>query len=233
MEGLLLCYNVVMDNLNDSVVKLRKKYRNIFTKIAHDINDKVLELKPDIEGEIFDKYEKDSLGYIWQKDVIKLFDDKISKEVYMKWQKILEYRENFKCVGCATCCKLACSEFSPKDLKDKADNGDNFASQFLSVFVPYDSKEEAREIYPEYIKMLEYNKEEDVYFYHCPKLTTDNRCSDYENRPKICRDFPDNPLVMLPNSCGYKKWKEEVEDATLVLHSVMEIIDYYKNNISK
>ena len=101
----------------------------------------------------------------------------------------------------------------------------------MSVFVPYASKEDARKVYPEYIKMLEENKEDNVYFYHCPKLTEDKRCSDYENRPQICRDFPDNPLSILPKSCGYKQWKDEIEPLALMLHSMVEIIEYYKEKI--
>ena len=101
----------------------------------------------------------------------------------------------------------------------------------MSVFVPYASKEDARKVYPEYIKMLEENKEDNVYFYHCPKLTEDKRCSDYENRPQICRDFPDNPLSILRKSCGYKQWKDEIEPLALMLHSMVEIIEYYKEKI--
>ena len=100
------------------------------------------------------------------------------------------------------------------------------------VFVPYASKEEAGEIYPEYIKMLEKSKEGDVYFYHCPKINDCNRCTDYENRPQICRDFPDNPLSLLPKSCGFYSWRQEVEPVALMLHSMLEIIEYYKEHIT-
>ena len=221
-----------MEDLTRSVSNLRQKYREIFLNSVEEIKKRVDELKPALSGDIFDVYPEDSVGELWQKSVLKMFEDDIAKEIYRKWSEILAYRNQFKCVGCGTCCKLACSEFSPDQLQLKAQNGDNFATQFLSVFVPYNSKDEAREIYPEYIKMLENNKEEDVYFYHCPKITECNRCSDYENRPQICRDFPDNPLALLPKSCGYAKWKEEVEPIALMLHSMLEIIDYYKEHIN-
>ena len=217
-----------MSDLNNTINSLRKEYREIFLKSAEEIKTKVEAIRPKgLKGEIFDKYEKDSDGYLWQKNTLDLLQNNISKEIYRKLNEILAYRTKFKCVGCATCCNLACSEFSPEELKQKAQNGDNFAKQFLSVFIPYNSKEEARKVYPEYIELLEKNKEYDVYFYHCPKLTEDKRCSDYENRPQICRDFPDNPLSILPDSCGYKKWKEEVEPIALMLHSMVEIIDFY------
>ncbi len=222
-----------MDDLTTSVNTLRQKYREIFAYSVEHLQKRIDALKPEDCTDIFDKYEPNSVGEKWQKDVLKMFEEDISKEIHRKWMEILAYRSQFNCIGCGTCCKLACSEFSPEQLKQKAEKGDRFATQFSSVFVPYNSQEEARVIYPEYIKMLEDNKEDDVYFYHCPKLTECNRCSDYENRPQICRDFPDNPLALLPKSCGYVKWKEEVEPIALMLHSMLEIIDYYKEKINE
>ena len=223
-----------MSNLNSSVENLKKEYREIFSKSVEEIQKRIDEIKPsDLKGDIFDEFPKNTEGQKWQQAALTLLDKDISKEVYRKFQEVLAYRNNFRCVGCATCCDLACSEFSPDELKEKAANGDKFAKQFMSIFIPYNTKEEARKIYPEYIKLLEDNKEEKVYFYHCPKLTKENRCSDYENRPQICRDFPDNPLSLLPKSCGYKRWKEEIEPVTLMLHSMVEIIQYYKENICK
>lgn len=223
-----------MTDLNNTVNSLRKEYREIFLKSAEEIKNKVEEIRPEgVNGEIFDKFETQSSEQQWQKAVLELLEKDISKEVYRKLNEILAYRIKFNCVGCATCCNLACSEFSPEELREKAQNGDNFATQFLSVFIPYASKEEARKIYPEYIELLEKNKEYDVYFYHCPKLTADKRCSDYGNRPQICRDFPDNPLSLLPKVCGYKKWKEEVEPIVLMLHAMVEIIDFYTTRIKE
>ena len=92
-----------------------------------------------------------------------------------------------------------------------------------------DSLEEFLSGYVTLEELVEHKDE--VYFYHCPKLTKDNRCSDYENRPQICRDFPDNALSILPKTCGYKGWKEEVEPIALMLHSMVEIIEYYKERL--
>lgn len=221
-----------MTELNDNISKLRKNYREIFTSSVEEIQKQIDLVKPDgFEGDLFDKYKPDSLGRSWQNRVIQLLNNDISKEIFRKLNEILAYRVKFNCVGCATCCNLACSEFSPEELKQKAENGDKFAKQFTSIFIPYSSKEEARKIYPEYIELLEENNETDVYFYHCPKLTKDNRCSDYENRPQICRDFPDNPLCILPKSCGYKAWKDEIEPVALMLHSMLEIIEFYTNKL--
>ena len=221
-----MCYNVVMNDLSANLNTLRKKYREIFQKSAEEISKRIEELRPaGFEGDFLDDCKE------WHDAVLKMFDEDIARDIYVKWQEILAYRKMFHCKRCATCCNLACSEFSPEQLKSKAQNGDNFATQFLSVFVPYESKEDARKIYPEYIKMLEENKEDEVYFYHCPKLSDCKLCTDYENRPQICRDFPDNPLSILPESCGYYEWKQEVEPVALLCHSMMEIIEFYKEKI--
>lgn len=232
-----------MSTLSTDINNIKKKYREIFLKTSNKLSEQMEKLKPactnctadcNLEIDLFTSFPENCVFKKWQKDVLNLFDGEISKEIYAKWTKILEYAKEFKCSGCASCCKLACSEFSPEELKQKAKNNDNFARQFTSIFIPYENKEEARTIYPEYFQLLEEKfGEEEVYFYHCPKLTANNRCSDYENRPDICRDFPNNPLSLLPKSCGFSKWKDEVEPVALMLHSMLEIIDFYKSKIPK
>ena len=219
-----------MDDLNFVVENTKKKYREIFLQSFEAIQNRIDEIKPtEVVTDVFEKYPKNSKGYEWQKAVLEMLLNDISKEILQKWAQVLDYRKEFSCKGCATCCNLACSEFSYEELKEKAENGDNFAQQFTSIFVPYNSREEAERVYPEYLEMLK--DKGDVYFYHCPKLTECKRCSDYENRPDICRHFPDNPLDILPKSCGYYPWRKEVEPVVLMLHSMVEIIDYYKQNI--
>ncbi len=202
-----------MSKLSTDVDNLKKNYREIFLKTSEEFNRKLETIKPE--------------------NLVKFLNEDMPKDIYARWMKIVEYRKEFSCSGCGACCKLACSEFSPEQLQQKAQNNDNFAKQFTSVFVPYENEEEAREIYPEYFELLkEKAKGEKTYFYHCPKVTEDNRCPDYENRPQVCRDFPDNPIGLLPKTCGYSKWKEEVEPTALMLHSLLEIVEFYKSKIA-
>ena len=219
-----------MDNLNTTIHNTKKKYREIFLQSLDEIQQRIEDIKPsNLSGDIFEKYSENSSGEQWQKSVLEMLLSDISKGVLVKWTEILAYRKQFHCSGCATCCNLACSEFSYDELKEKAENGDKFATQFTSIFVPYETRKDAEKIYPEYIEMLK--DKGDVYFYHCPKLTECKRCSDYENRPQICKTFPNNPLDILPKSCGYYQWKQEVEPVALKLHALVEIIDYYKQKI--
>lgn len=222
-----------MSVLGSKLNNMKQRYREIFLTSVDAIKHRVEEIKPDgFEGDIFDEYEENSKGLQWQSAVLEMFEKDISREIYRKWREILAYRENFHCKGCATCCNLACSEFSPEQLKKKAESGDKFAIQFTSIFIPYETREEAEKVYPQYLKLLDESKEDEVYFYHCPKLTKCKRCSDYENRPEICRVFPDNPLSILPETCGFHPWREKVEPVALMLHSMVEIVGYYKEKIS-
>ncbi len=222
-----------MDALQSSIKSTKEKYREIFTSMVEVIKSRVDEKKPAGIEDVFGVYEAGSPGAQWQQDVLEMFENDIAKEIHRKWNEILSFRNNFECARCTTCCNLACSEFSPQELAKKAQNNDNFATQFLSVFVPYETREEAQKVYPEYLELLDKSVDEEVYFYHCPKLNCDGLCSDYENRPQICRDFPDNPLSILPTSCGYYQWREEVQPVALMLHAMLEIINYYKENISQ
>lgn len=177
----------------------------------------------------------DGCGYKkWQKDCLLKLKNEMAKDILEKIKQIDAYRDTFSCACCGTCCKLASSEFSYDELKEKAKNGDNFAQQFTSVFVPYENEEEVYQIYVEYVDYVKETlpKGEKTYFYHCPKVK-DNLCTDYENRPQICREFPTNPLMLLPKTCGFNAWKEETHTATLLLHALVEIVDFYIKKLER
>jgi Fe-S-cluster containining protein len=171
----------------------------------------------------------------WQKLCINVIKTEIEPDIFQKIENISVYRQEFKCSGCATCCNLACSDYSYEELQEKAKSGDNFAKQFTSVFVPYNSLEEARKIFPDYVDIVQttMGEEEKIYFYHCPLLTKDNKCSKYEERPEICRDFPENPLSVLPPSCGFYGWKDEVMVAAMTLHAMSYIYKFYLAKIEE
>ncbi len=238
-----------MDSLEQDYVKKRKIYRDIFKKSQESIDKQLFELKKnylcsrckdDCEfalktDALFSAYPSSCTYRAWQLAALDKLQNEISKDIYEKMQQILKYREQFSCSRCALCCKFACSEFSYEELKQKALKGDKFASQFTSVFVPYVDLTKAQEVFGDYIELLKskYGTLEGVYFYYCPKLSQDNLCTDYENRPEICRDFPNNSLAILPNTCGFKAWKEESEVISLTLHALSQIIGFYIEKIEE
>lgn len=166
----------------------------------------------------------------WQKLILQKIEKEISRDIVLKLNDIRKYRDEFSCNHTGTCCRLACSEFTFEELQKKAQEGDRFAGEFTSIFIPYESIEEARKIYPEFVEMME-QKLKVIYFYHCPHITEDNMCSIYEKRPQLCRDFPDNPLAILPDTCGYCQWKKEVEYGALLMHALIEICGFYKDKL--
>ncbi len=169
----------------------------------------------------------------WQRLCMDKIKNEIEPDLKIKAAEILAYRNNFSCSRTGTCCRLACSEYSYEELKQKAQNGDVFAGEFTGVFIPYTSIEEAGEIFPDYVNLVleTLDTGESIYFYHCPHITEDNFCTIYEKRPNICRDFPDNPLSILHPSCGFYDWKEEVMVASLTLHAMTYIYKFYLEKI--
>ena len=117
----------------------------------------------------------------------------------------MDKKNEYSCSRCAACCQLAASEYSYQQLKQRAMRGDKFASDFVSVFVPYENEDEAK--------------------------MKDNLCTDYENRPDICKDFPHNPLKLLPSSCSFNSWKNEVAHDAMLLKAKVDIIDFYKDKL--
>lgn len=238
-----------MDSLEKDYVKKRKIYRDIFKKSQESLDSQLYSLKKlflcnnckescefkNDSGSLFELYPDGCTYKNWQKAVIDKLKNEVSRDIYMKVNAVLKFREKFSCSRCALCCKFASSEFSPEELKLKAENGDKFAKQFLGVFVSYENKEEAHKIYPEYIKLLKskYENLDEIHFYYCPKLTQDGLCGDYENRPDVCKDFPNNALTILPESCGFNPWKDEVEITALTLHALIEITGFYIEKLDK
>ena len=217
-----------MDDLHSQLKNLKSRYKVIFEHSLLDVETKIETLRSvDVLGDIFDFYEEYTSGRNWQDNVLKILNTDLKQSVNKKLFSMSEFRQNSKCAGCGICCRLAVSGYSPEQLNTKAQNNDNYAQQFTRTFIPYKNSGEARKIFPEYIDMLERHVKNGYYLYHCPKITDDNKCSDYENRPQICRDFPDNPLSFLPLSCGFIPWKLQSEDICLKLNAETEVIKFY------
>lgn len=197
--------------LGEELSNLRMQYRKIFLDCAQQIQAAL------DEGQSIEQLEN-QYKEMWS----------------IAFSEIEKNRALCECSGCGVCCKFAVSEFSPEELALKAQNGDNFAEQFISTFVPYESLETVKKIYPEYVEFLQTSADGKFYFYHCPKVTKDNKCPDYENRPQICKDFPDNPIAFLPVTCTFTPWKLKSESVCLKLNAEKEIINFYlKGNVKK
>jgi len=134
----------------------------------------------------------------------------------------LDKRPQSLCKMCGKCCRLSTTSVPYKELKKRANDGDQGAVDFLSIFEPYESIEAARKIdfqtVDNIITMLKsdnnYNESE-ITFYHCRYLQADNLCSKYLDRPTLCIHFPSTPWAIVPPGCGFEGWlfwkREEIK----------------------
>lgn len=113
------------------------------------------------------------------------------------------------CAKCGKCCRLIYSRKSFEELCAEAKNGDNVAINFLKLFLPYESLEDALKIDAECVNSIidyhkrAYGEETQTYFYYCRYLDEDNSCKVYDMRPKFCRHYPKNEFISLPDGCSY------------------------------
>ena len=81
---------------------------------------------------------------------------------------MVSYEENFLakrpqhlCHMCGKCCRVVSPSFPYEELKKMAERGDSGAVDFLSLFVPYESIEEARKVDATVVDNIIHHKIED------------------------------------------------------------------------
>ena len=201
-----------MDKIKEHYEQMIKQYREIFVSVLHAMQGEINSLK--------------------HEDIKNYLDIEVEKHIETQRKLVLERRKNFKCNMCGACCKLAISEFSPAVLLEKASRGDKFAKEFIATFSPYEDLSEAEKQFKLYIEIIKESGEQ-VYYYHCKKITEDNKCPDYENRPTICRDYPDNPIQMLHPTCAYIGWHESIQKIVLTIKAITEIREHFRKELEK
>ena len=229
---------LILDQYNS----LKENYEEIFMEAASQIRNAIDEFKPknpctlctkkcDIENkDIFADFPV-GCGYKdWQAQTITFLTGDYKQKLRNNYKMIMEKKDNYSCNQCGDCCRLAVSEYSYEQLKQRAYRGDKFSEDFISVFVPYKTEEEAKKANPEYFDTLGDLVEDKTYYYYCPKLK-DNLCSDYENRPNICKEFPHNPLKLLPSRCSFNSWRNEIARQSMLLKAKTDIIEFYKQKL--
>lgn len=224
---------------------LKDNYKDIFIMAANSIKKEVEKFKPEnpcvncaikdckvTVKDVFTDYPVGCEYNKWQKQILSYLNGEFLKKLDATYDLIVESKSKYNCISCGNCCKLAVSEYSYDQLKQRASRGDNVSKDFISVFVPYESEDAAKSVNPEYFELLNaLMSDQRIYYYYCPKLK-DNLCSDYENRPAVCKNFPTNPLKLLPSTCSYNKWKEEVAVQAMLLRAKSDIIEFYKAKLS-
>lgn len=230
--------------LNTQYNNLKDNYEQIFIEAAESIRREVSKFKPEnpcticsvkdckiTVKDVFTDYPVGCAYRDWQKQILTFLNGEYRQKLKNIYKAMMDKKCEYECIRCANCCRLAVSEYSFEQLKQRAMRGDKFSEDFVSVFRPYETEADAKKANPEYFELLnELMEDQRVYYYYCPKLDG-NSCSDYENRPDICKDFPHNPLKLLPSTCSFNAWKNDVDKTAKLLKAKTDIIEFYKNKL--
>ena len=131
----------------------------------------------------------------------------------------LSKRPQELCKMCGKCCRVVTTSIPYEELKASKEQG---AVDFLSIFEPYPTVEDARKVDAGIVdNIIEGLKEDGNYdennmtFYRCKYLQDDNLCGRYETRLTLCKHFPASPWAIVPPGCGYEGWlflkREEIK----------------------
>lgn len=127
-----------------------------------------------------------------------------------EWEQLLGIRwPKSACDRSGECCRGAAQSAPWQNLLKNAAAGDLTARSFLNQYIPYPTLEEARRHAPDgvaaslAIAQARSDKPEDIIFYHCRFLKGQSECQIYEDRPALCREFPESPFGAIPSCCGY------------------------------
>jgi len=144
------------------------------------------------------------------------------------------------CCSHGDCCKGASPSVPYHQLWEKAKNDDDFARGFLSIMVPYESHEAARAVVPSLVektlkaaaKSEKFNGAEDVVFYACRYLASDNRCGVYEDRPQFCRDYPDSPFLVMASGCAFEGWSNQCRTKFKAMEAEVETLHELQDSLN-
>lgn len=136
-------------------------------------------------------------------------------------KEFIESRPQELCLMCGKCCRVVTASSSHEELLKLAKDNDEEAKNFLSIFEPYNSAEDARKVSAEtvdhiykYIKLSD-TPEREVTFYKCKHLQDNNLCGIYKERLPVCDRFPSSPWIVAPPGCGFEGWlfqkREEIK----------------------
>jgi Fe-S-cluster containining protein len=236
----------------------RQQYRELFRDLEHALTARLSQLRgdaycPGCQAETVKELALAPAHHgcpenIWRKAAMKLVEEEIPYEIMGQLNEIRKYRNRVQCHSCGQCCRLASSEHSYRELLERANEGDRFAQEFTSIFLPYVSREAARKREPEGVaEVLAHvgeeiaeglrseaeDSQEKVFFYYCPYIQEDNRCGVYgtEKRPSICESYPETPLGYVAKNCAWKPWQEETHMDSLLAHAMLNLCEDWSKKL--
>lgn len=145
------------------------------------------------------------------------------------------------CKMCGKCCRVVTTPHTNEELKRLKNDGDIGAIDFLEIFEPYESIEEARKNDEKTvnniinsIKSNDVINENSLTFYKCKYIQDNNKCAIYNERKELCKRFPSSPWAIVPPECGYEEWlaqkREEIKQKVIQQKkNLLEVEELLKN----
>jgi len=234
-----------------SLSETKQQYRQIFQrqkealgahlKALHgNFNCAACKDEPEFNLEHWLKPLHADCGYkSWQQAALNLIEGQLAGQIVGRLDAIEAYKRTFSCHMCGVCCRLASSDAPYAAMLERAEAGDAFARQFTSVFLPYSSRAAAMRKFPDVVQAVlqeagqEEDGEERIFFYHCPYVGEDNRCTVYgtDKRPAICESYPETPLSFMYENCAWKPWKEETHPDMLAAHAMLALCEHLSEQL--
>lgn len=146
------------------------------------------------------------------------------------WAEKFNIQKPESCNRKALCCKVATS-VNPWEKLARAKYSP-LLKDFFNIFIPYNSQEDVKKLYPEAyeacknVAISRNIKLEDVYFYRCRFIIEPNACPIYEDRPQLCRDYPDSPFDAIPSICGFHDWSQKCLKKNISLHQELYTLKF-------
>lgn len=137
-------------------------------------------------------------------------------EIVKKVERLLKLPQEL-CNTCGKCCKLATFKGGLKHedvLKLKNSTTEDItqvegAKDFLTIFEPYKTIQEAKAIDSDFIDrvLVQLGKKEgEMDFYYCKFLGENNLCKIHEDRPSLCRMYPiPHERTLYFKDCGFRE----------------------------
>lgn len=148
----------------------------------------------------------------------------IDVDIKKESNNFYESRPQRLCLMCGKCCKTVTTSIKYEELQKLAKLGDDSSIDFLEIFEPYNSIEEAKKSDKKTVENIlssfkkgNIENEENITFYKCKHLLENNKCAIYEDRKALCDRFPSSPWAVVPPGCGYEGWlfqeREKIKQA--------------------
>lgn len=132
----------------------------------------------------------------WQLKTLTFLAGDYKQKLKAAYKAIMDKKNEYTCNRCAACCKLAVSEYSYTQLKQRAMRGDKFASDFVSVFVPYENEEDAKKLILNILKCLM-----NLLRIKLTTIIVLNLTAMFVLYMKIVRIYAENILIIRLNCC--------------------------------